>query len=320
MNNFENIITQPINTPVVMIIFNRYDNAKKVFNQIKKAQPPKLFVIADGPRESKPNEKELCEQTRSIINEVDWPCEVIVNFSETNLGCQQRIVTGLNWVFSQTEEAIILEDDCVPSLSFFYYCEEMLTKYKNDKRIMMISGDNHLFNKTNVLDSYYFTRHVHIWGWATWARAWNSYDLSMSEWPEYRRHNYLSAFFQKKAYLYYWESLFDAYQKKRVASWDGAWVWAVWSEGGLSIAPKKNLIQNIGFSPDATHTTGDSIYAKLKAEELEFPLEHPEFIVENRPFDNTEMKLRIREEKRLPYPICKWASKLKWFLKDNFKK
>ena len=309
-----------INCPVTMIIFNREDNARQVFNQIKKVKPPKLFVIADGPRESKAGEKELCEQTRNIINDVDWQCEVITNFAEKNMGCKNRISSGLTWVFSQTESSIILEDDCCPSLSFFYYCEELLEKYKDDERVSMISGNNHVFadeNTKGVPDtSYYFSKHVHIWGWATWARAWNYYDLEVKQWPEFKKQKKLNSFLTKKGHYYFWEAMFDHYYKKRIPSWDGAWVFAVWLQNGLAIAPSVNLIQNTGVSADATHTTKEDRYSRLKAEELSFPLVHPENIEENRLLDVREMNIRLKEMKRLPYPLCKWASELKWFIKD----
>ncbi len=309
-----------ITCPVAMIIFNRYDNAHQVLNQVRKVQPPKLYIIADGPRAHKQGEKELCEKTRSIVKEVDWKCEVVTHFTEKNMGCKDRISTGLTWLFTQVESAIILEDDCLPSLSFFYYCEELLENYKDDERIMMISGDNHAFANPKTRgyteDSYYFTRHVHIWGWATWARAWSAYDLEMNKWPLYKKTDYLSAFFTKKGHKYFWESLFDAYLKKRIPSWDGAWVFAVWSQGGLSIAPKVNLIQNTGVSADATHTTEHDRFSRLPALELDFPLRHPECVVENRLLDNREMNIRLKEIKRLPYPLAKWASELKWFIKD----
>jgi hypothetical protein len=309
--------TGKINCPVAMIIFNRYDNAKKVFEQIKKVQPPKLYVIADGPRTNRVGEEKLCQETRNIINEVNWPCQVITHFSDVNMGCQQRIATGLTWLFEQEEYSIILEDDCVPSKSFFFYCEEMLEKYKNDERIMVVSGDNKSFASNSISESYYFTRHVHIWGWATWARAWKHFDLKVSNFPKVDTQKMLKAFCSKKSFLYYWSALFNAYYKGRVASWDGAWVFAVWAQSGLSIAPKKNLVQNIGFSKDATHTTGNSIYSTLQAEELDFPLTHPEIVIENRVLDDKEMKMRLKDEKRLPYPLCKWASQLKWYIKEH---
>ncbi len=312
---------QPIHCPVAMIIFNRYDNAHEVLQQIKKVQPPKLFIIADGPREHKVGEKELCDKARSIANEVDWKCEVITNFSDTNLGCKGRVSSGLTWLFEQVESAIILEDDCLPSVSFFYYCEELLEKYKDDERIMMISGNNHAFANEQTPgvvagDSYYFTRHVHIWGWATWRRAWNAYDITMSKWPEFKKMKYLNSFFQKPALNFFWENHFEIYYKKRVGAWSGIWNFAVWSQSGLSIAPSVNLTENTGVAPNATHTTGYDIYLSLKKNELSFPLQHPKFVAENRLLDNREMKIRFKELKRLPYPFAKWASKLKWFIKD----
>lgn len=310
-----------INCPVTMIIFNRYENAVQVLNEVRKVKPPKLLIIADGPRVDRPEEAALCKKARSIVQEIDWECEIITEFAATNMGCGERIGSGLTWLFTQVEESIILEDDCLPDLSFFYYCEELLKKYRNDERIMMISGNNHIFPKQKTLgvienDSYYFTRHVHIWGWATWARAWKPFDLSMKKWPAYRKAGYLSAFLYKKAYYYYWEAMFDFYLKKRISAWSGAWTFAVWSESGLSIAPKVNLTKNTGVSADATHTTREDRYTRLNSQKLDFPLQHPEYVIENRILDNREMKIRLRELKRLPYPLCKWASKIKWFIKE----
>lgn len=306
-----------INCPVTMIVFNREDNARKVFERVRQVKPPKLLVIADGPRENKEGEKELCEKTRSFIKDIDWPCEVLTEFAEKNMGCRNRIASGLTWVFSKVESSIILEDDCIPDLSFFFYCEELLEKYKDDERIMMISGDNKLLGKKTCTDSYYFTRHVHIWGWATWRRAWSHYDLECKKWPSMKEGGYLKAFFRKASHRYYWEGLFNAYYKKRIPSWDGAWVYSVMAQSGLSIAPKVNLIQNVGVSKDATHTTTENVYSRQLASKLDFPLKHPDLVMENRIFDEKEMSLRLKIEKRLPYPLCKWASKLKWYIREK---
>ncbi len=176
-----------IKTPVVVIIFKRTDTTEKVFEAIRLAKPPKLFVIADGPRADHPGEAEKCEAARAIIERVDWECEVLKNYSDTNLGCAKRVSSGLDWVFSNVEEAIILEDDCVPHLTFFPFCEELLEKYRYDTRIASISGQNVQFGRERTNYSYYFSRYNHCWGWATWRRAWQHFDFDMKLWPEIKK-------------------------------------------------------------------------------------------------------------------------------------
>src|SRR5665648_587346 len=171
MSNFQ------LKTPVAFIIFNRPETTRRVFAEIAKARPTKLLVIADGPRATHPDDAEKCAVVRAIIDGVDWDCEVLKNYSDVNLGCKRRVSSGLDWVFDTVEEAIILEDDCLPHPTFFRFCEEMLAKYRDDKRIAMISGDNFQFGKKRTEYSYYFSRYTHIWGWASWRRAWDNYCL-----------------------------------------------------------------------------------------------------------------------------------------------
>ena len=174
-------------TPVAFIIFNRPDTTKRVFEAIRQAKPPKLFVIADGSRSDRLGEAEKCAATRAIIDGVDWECEILTNYSDVNLGCKIRVSSGLDWVFSEVEEAIILEDDCLPHPSFFAFCEELLEKYRNDSRIMQICGSNVLKDQVNIDDSYYFSKYGPIWGWASWRRAWQEYDVDMKLWAEVKK-------------------------------------------------------------------------------------------------------------------------------------
>ena len=168
-----------LSTPVAFIIFNRPDTTARVFAEIAKARPPKLLVVGDGPRANRDGEADRVAEARAIIKNVDWPCEVLTNFSTPNLGCKKRVSSGIDWIFEQVEEAIILEDDCLPDPSFFQFCEEMLARYRHDDRIAMISGDNFLFGQVPVPESYYFSRYCHIWGWASWRRAWKDYDVNI---------------------------------------------------------------------------------------------------------------------------------------------
>lgn len=283
--------------PVVFIVFNRPDTTRQVFEAIRAAKPPKLLVVADGPRGNKPDDAEKCAACRSIIDEVDWDCEVHRNFSETNMGCRLRVSSGITWAFEHVDKAIILEDDCVPSLAFFRYCRELLDRYEFDERVMMISGQNHLFGQAETTDSYYFSRYPHaMWGWATWRRAWAQYDVNMTQWPEIRDRKLFDQYFAKRRERYYWESLFEfIYQSKDATIWDYQWFFTIWANSGLCATPARNLVRNIGFDSDATHTHTkyDRVYAALRSEELEFPLRHPTAVLSSADKDELEAKLRF---------------------------
>lgn len=275
-----------IKTPVAFIIFNRPDTTACVFAEIAKAKPPKLLVVADGPRKDRIGEAEKCAATRAIINLVDWPCEVLTNYSDVNLGCKSRVSSGLNWVFEQVPEAIILEDDCLPDPSFFRFCEEMLEKYRDDERIAMVSGDNFQFGNKRGDASYYFSRYNHIWGWASWRRAWKHYDVSMKLWPQFRDDKYLDYLFADKASRTYWHRAFEGVYSRKIDTWDYQWVFASWANNMISIMPNVNLISNIGFGANATHTQGSSIYADMPMQQMDFPLVHPNLIFPHIGADN----------------------------------
>ncbi len=268
-------------TPVAFIIFNRPDTAERVFSEIAKARPPKLLVIADGPRLDRPGEIEKCRASRAIIDRVDWPCEVLTNYSEINLGCKNRVSSGIDWVFSLVEEAIILEDDCLPDPSFFQFCEEMLERYRYDQRIGMIAGTNFLGNEILIKDSYYFSGYMPIWGWATWRRSWKDYDSGISIWPELRAERFVNMRLKSKDERNYWVRAFDRVYFNRLDTWDYQWVLCNWAQNRLSIVPNVNLISNIGFRFDATHTTGPSIYSSIKKNGIKFPLHHPKLVFAN---------------------------------------
>lgn len=176
-----------LNVPVLLLIFNRPDTTQRVFHEIRGASPLQLFISADGPRENKPGEFEKCQITRDIVRQVDWDCEVYTNFRDKNLGCKIAVSSAIDWFFENVEEGIILEDDCLPSFSFFRFCEELLEKYRDDERIMQIGGTNLLSEWQRSDDSYYFSKYGAIWGWATWRRAWQYYDVNMKLWPEVKK-------------------------------------------------------------------------------------------------------------------------------------
>lgn len=271
MNDFN------LTTPVAFIIFNRPDTTMQVFERIREVKPSNLLIIADGPRQDKPGESEKCQQCRDIIKNIDWTCNVLTNYSDVNLGTKIRVSSGLNWVFENVEKAIVLEDDCLPDLTFFPFCQELLDLYKNDEKIMAISGTNLLYGtgkmKRNNNKDYYFSRISGNWGWATWKRAWQKYDITMQSWPKNKEQKLLTKFFEKNT-VKFWENIFQkTYEEKIITAWDYQWYYTILSNDGFCIMPHGNLIRNIGFGEGATNTfDGESEFANLKIERVNLPL------------------------------------------------
>lgn len=274
-----------LKTPVAFIIFKRPHTTERVFEAIRQAKPTKLFVIADGPRGDRPDEVEKSEATRAIIERVDWECEVLKNYSEINLGCAKRLPSGLDWVFNQVEEAIVLEDDCLPHPTFFPFCQDLLEKYRYDERIGTIVGQNVQFGRKRTEYSYYFSVYNRCWGWATWRRAWQYFDFDMKLWPEIKERQFLKDILINPTAVRYWHELFeDTYQRHINTVWDYQWTFTCWLRSQLSIVPNVNLISNIGFGNDATHSTGTKgsfikKYAAMPVEAISFPLKHPPFMI-----------------------------------------
>lgn len=270
-----------LSTPIALIIFNRPETTKQVFEQIVHAKPRTFFVIADGPRPDHPEDVEKCAATRAIVEKVDWPCDLVKNYSEVNLGCGVRPATGITRVFEHVDQAIILEDDCVPHPSFFRFCHELLEKYRDDERVMMISGRNNWDGSLSPY-SYYFAYHHSNWGWATWRRAWQHFDMRIKAWPALRETSWLQDILEYPAAVELWRRIFDKAHggAGEVDFWDYQWTFALWSRFGLAITPKVNLITNIGFGEGASHTKSRKDFrAELSASAACFPLVHPPFIV-----------------------------------------
>ncbi|MBD2087797.1 glycosyltransferase family 2 protein [Trichocoleus sp. ST-U3] len=268
-------------TPVALLIFKRPETTAKVFEVIRQAKPPKLLVVADGPRSDQPGEAEKCAATREIIDTVDWDCEVIKNYSDVNLGCGLRPATGINWVFEQVEEAILFEDDCLPHPTFFQFCEELLEKYRDDERVMSIAGTNLLGERKLPGQSYYFSYFGGNWGWASWRRAWKYFDYDIKQWPEIFESRFLENYLRVPKHYLFWQKIFqDAYQNKNRSCWDYQWLLACWLQHGLKIVPEVNLITNIGFGANATHTfSTENPLGKMGTQEISFPLKHPPFMI-----------------------------------------
>lgn len=303
-------------TPVALFVFKRPDTTEKVFEAIRQAKPTKLFVIADGPRTDRPGEVDKCEATRAIIEQVDWECEVVKNFSDTNLGCAKRVSSGLDWVFSNVEEAIILEDDCLPHPTFFPFCEELLEKYRYDTRIGTIGGVNFQFGRRRTNDSYYFSIYNHCWGWASWKRAWQYYDLNIKLWTKIQKEGFLNDILINREAVGCWNRIFQSvYDNSSGITWDYQWTFACWIQSSLSIIPNVNLISNIGFGTGATNCSLNSTspYNSMLCQEIEFPLKHPKFVIRDFQADSFTQRTLFKETKLqlLKYNIRKLLKSLK---------
>lgn len=244
--------------PILFLIFNRPDTTEKVFEKIREIKPKNLYVSADGARKNKPGEYEKCEMAKNVLKKVDWECEINVNFSEINLGCKEGVTKGINWFFENVEYGIILEDDCLPDISFFNFCKVMLEKYKDDKRVMHIGGVNFQDSNKRGNNSYYFSRYCHVWGWATWKDRWEKYDVKMTDYDDNKYRKISESIISDKEIINYYRRLFDIVKNDKLDTWDFQWVWTVWKNDGVSIIPNVNLVKNIGFGEEATHTISTS--------------------------------------------------------------
>jgi hypothetical protein len=279
-------------SPVIFIVFNRPDPTRTVFDAISRQRPGRLLIIADGPRLSRAGEAETCQKVRDIVTRVDWPCEVSTNFAPTNLGCRKRVISGLNWAFSLVEEAIILEDDCLPDPSFFPFCDELLDRYRDDRRVSMIAGTNFVWRATPPTPSYFFSQMTHIWGWATWRRAWSLYDEHLSEWPAIRASGLLQQVFRERRVIRHWTRIFDQmHAGTGPDTWDYQWTYTNLVHHFLIVVPRTNLITNIGYGADATHTTGTDADKVLPSAPIETPLVHPSAIIPMRSLDQLDQRL-----------------------------
>ena len=271
--------------PILFLGFNRPDTTRKVFEKIREAQPLKLYVAADGPRENNQDEIAKCEQVRTIATNVDWDCEVKTLFRDENLGCKFAVSGAIDWFFENEEMGIILEDDCLPNESFFKFCEQLLYRYRGKEKVMTISGNNFQPQKRTD-NSYYFSKFMHCWGWATWRRAWNNFDLEMSDWPMLKKGDFLVKLFKEINNQKHWEQKFDRAYANEIDSWAYIWQYSIWRKKGINILPEKNLVSNIGFGSEGTHTRNKtSTAANLETFSLNFPLEHPKQIIINNKAD-----------------------------------
>ncbi|QJD94405.1 nucleotide-diphospho-sugar transferase [Mucilaginibacter robiniae] len=277
---------KPFQTPVLFLIFNRVGLTQKVFNEIKKIKPKYLYVAADGPRPDNSSDVETCRETRNIIEQIDWDCELKTLFRDKNLGCGPAVSSAISWFFEHVEAGMILEDDCVPNLSFFPFCEELLEKYKDSDVVKFIGGNNFQGGRKRGNASYYFSHYPASWGWATWRRSWQIFRANISESTAEIKSGKLDYVFNSTKEKNHWiKSLYKA-NRESSSVWDFHFYYSIWKSGGLCITPNQNLVVNMGFFDQATHYfLKDSTKTSVKNETMVFPLVHPDKVEVNREAD-----------------------------------
>lgn len=303
-----------LDTPVLLLVFNRPDSTFSVMSILKKIKPQFLYVAADGPRPGNQKDQIKCEEVKKVIFEnIDWKCEVKTLFRENNLGCGLAVSSAISWFFEAVPEGIILEDDILPSLSFFSFCEELLIKYRNQSSVMMISGSNLLENLDNKnKESYFFSEYAGIWGWASWRRAWDGYDYRINSWSEENSKNFFKSKYSSGQYLFF-KTVFDQVSNGGVDTWDYQWWYHRLMNKGVGVIPKLNLTQNIGFNAEATHTF--TMHEEIKnatSQEIIFPLNHPEDIKIDKTY---ELKLAKKYFWKDRFIIQRWLKRLISFSK-----
>lgn len=292
-------------TAVALCVFKRPAETRQVLDALATYGPQRLYVIVDGPRNDR--EAALRAETLALFENLPWKAVICFDLAEENLGVRHRMSSGLDWVFSQEERVIILEDDCVPHPDFFPYCEELLERYADDTRVMHIGGNNFLQGWKVSEESYYFSRHTHCWGWATWRRAWRLYDANLRHWKAFEAARGMADYSNDCLEEDYFMGCVRRVAEGRVSSWAYIWGYSCLLHHGLAIVPAVNLVRNIGFGKDATHTREDAWYANLETAPI-LPLRHPPIVVRQREadghvfdthFGGAEMRKAFRWDRRL---------------------
>ncbi len=267
--------TPAADTPLLMIAFNRPEKTRRVFDAVRAAAPKRLYVAADGPRVDVPSDVDRCDRTRHVLEDVTWPCEVQRLYQTENLGCKRGVGAAIDWFLTHEESGVILEDDCMPTLDFFPFCAELLERYRDDPEVMMIGGHNPLGMWDSTEGSYAFSRTAPIWGWATWRRAWSRYDPALTRWTEPKARALVRSRMPFTEY-HITRQRFNSVHEGRVDTWDFGWAFAILINRGVSVVPGANLVANIGFDQDATHTRRPSRgESAVPTHPIDWPLRHP---------------------------------------------
>lgn len=284
--------------PVLLIAFNRPDSTARVLEVLRELKPEKLYLACDGPRADRPVDAERCAAVRSLMavapaGLVDWPCRLHTLYRDTNLGCRSGVSSALDWFFQHEEEGIVLEDDILPDSSFFPYCAQLLQHFRHDMRIGSIAANNHQRMPPADGSSYYFSNYSHCWGWATWRRAWRYYDRDMNGWPAFDSGDWLEQL-GGKAFARRWRGWLEELAIGRIDTWDMIWQLSCWQQGFLTVIPEVELVENIGFGREATHTLDEQSPLGPRGS-IRFPLRHPSVIQPDRKRDlNTFKRIHVR--------------------------
>lgn len=272
-------------SPVLFVVFNRPATTAKVFEEIRKARPKSLYIAADGPRPSREDDRAKCEEVRRIVSGVDWECDVKTRFLDSNVGCKTAVSGAIDWFFAEEPEGIILEDDCLPSTSFFRYCDEMLEKFRDDQRVFLVSGYNKQQRWKRDEADYFFSYYGGIWGWASWRRAWRHNDIEMADLEDFVRAGKLVDLLGEKQGRIREAQLRNVQVDSRLSAWDYQWGYSRHRNSAFACVPSVSLIENIGFGEDATHTFAN-YGVPIRREDLDFPLRENRFVVVDRAYDD----------------------------------
>lgn len=299
-----------VKSPILFLIFNRPLETFQVFNEIRKAKPSVLYIAADGPRKQNQNDLLNSESVKKIVKNIDWPCLVRTRFNNENLGCKMAVSSAISWFFENEEEGIILEDDCLPHVDFFRFCDEMLNRYRNETRVAHITGSNLQDGIKRGVSSYYFSNFTYVWGWASWRRVWKNYDVNLSFLEPANSFSILNNLTRKLKYKLYFKHILKAVRNGQIDTWDYQYTFLNIFNRSLTIVPNLNLISNIGFNANATHTTSETKDSKVPLDKITFPLIHPENISSIRAADEyTLMKIT-------PNTFSVYKMALKQLIKD----
>tara|TARA_B100001057_G_scaffold500955_1_gene619175 strand:- start:15100 stop:16038 length:939 start_codon:yes stop_codon:yes gene_type:complete len=244
--------------PILLIVFNRPDKTKKILQILEKLEPKYLFISADGPRKKNKNDVFLCEEVKQIVSKINWECQLKTQFNKDNLSLKKNVIQSINWFFNNVEHGIILEDDCLPSLNFFDFCEKLLKKYQFDEKIMQINGSNGGLDYQNTNDaSYFFSKINTTWGWASWKRAWDKFDGNFEDYKLYEKKNKILNYYEDQEISDWMKAYFEKSLKNVDNIWSTNWAYTILKNDGLCISPIKNLVENIGFDKSATSSNAD---------------------------------------------------------------
>ena len=303
---------------ILLLLWRRPIHTKKLINAIGKVNPNKIYISCDGPIKNDIKNEKLVKLTRDIVlKEINWDCQIKTNFLDINKGCKVAVSDGINWFFKNEEEGIILEDDCLPNKTFFLFCQSLLEKYRNDQRIWAICGNGYQFNNTKE-ESYFYSRYVDVWGWATWRRCWEKYDGDIKSWEHNKDLSFMKNIFEDQRELNYWKRIFNNLFYNNIPdTWDYQWQYLCFINSGMICMPYINLVKNIGFGEGATHTTEEYLSPNFdlnKQEELKFPLKHPSLFIRSKKCDQHLQNIFYSG-----YPIFSFKGSIILFQKVLFK-